>query len=295
MKVGHFIALGLIIAGVYGTAKFCLKKTNKFAVTEIRSNRPFEPSFETRLLTVEEEKEVKEALNQHYTYFGCGGQAFVFFSQNGKYVIKFFKQRHFNPPTYLDHIPFIEKYRKEKYGKRHKRLHLDYGSYKIGFEELKEETGLLYVHLNKTSHLKKILKIKDKLNIEHCIDLDQIDFILQKRADLVFHRIKAQMARNDIEGAQKTIACVLDLIVTRCKKGYTDKDPNIATNCGMLENKAIKVDVGRFTRYSNMANPLYFKPELYHLTKPFRVWLKQQHPSLVPFLDKEVIRIIAHE
>jgi len=295
MKLKTVIVVGLAAFGVFTVAKFCMKKTNKFALTEIKSSRPFDPLFEARSLTSDEMSEVGRALDQSYTYFGCGGQAFVFFSNDGKYVLKFFKQRHFNPPTYLNGIPLIDKYRQRKYGKRRKRLELDYGSYKIGFEELSLETGLLYIHLNKTAHLKKILKIKDKLNIEHAIDLDQTDFILQRKADLVLHRIEAQMAQKDIEGAKKTIAQVIDLIVTRCKKGYDDRDPNIATNCGILENRAIKIDVGRFTRNPNMAKPLYFKPELYHLTRPFRIWIKQQHPELVSFLDEELIRVIAHE
>lgn len=295
MKLKRVFLIGLAIAGAYGIAKFCNQKTSKFALTEIESSRPFDSLFETRSLNPAEQAEVAIALDQPYTYFGCGGQAFVFFSDDGKYVLKFFKQRHFSPPTYLKGIPFIDNYRARKYFKRRKRLELDYGSYKIGFEELPLETGLLYLHLNKTSHLQTKLKVRDKLNIEHTIDLDQTDFILQRKADLVHTRIDQQMAQHDVAGAQETIAQVLSLIVTRCKKGYDDRDPNIATNCGILNGKAIKIDVGRFTRNPNMAKPLYYKPEVYYLSRPFRAWLKGKYPELALFLDEELTRIIVHD
>lgn len=295
MIMSQLALIALSVFGVFALFKFSTQKTNKFGLAEITSSRPFEPLFETRPLTHEEMGEVNLAIDQPYTYFGCGGQSFVFFSNDGKYVLKFFKQRHFNLPTHLNAIPFIGKYREKKYGKRLRKLQLDYGSYKIGFEKLFQETGLIYIHLNKTDHLKKVVRVKDASGTEHAIDLDQTDFILQRRADLVLHRIDSQMRERDIKGAKETIAQVVDLIVTRCKKGYADRDPNIATNCGILGNRAIKIDVGRFVPNAAMEKPLYFKPELYRITRPFRTWLKHHHPELVSALDEELLKVIAHE
>lgn len=295
MKIKFVLIVVTAALSVYGVTKLSSKKDNKFTLTAIQSNRPFDPLFETEPLSPLQQTEVDHALDQSYTYYGCGGQAFVFFSNDGNYVLKFFKQTHFNPPTYLNSIPFMDSYRTRKLVKHRKNLERDYGSYKIGFEKLSEETQLLYIHLNKTSHIKKHLKVKDKLGLQYSIDLDQTDFILQRKADLVHRRIEMQMAKNDIEGAKQTISQILNLIVTRCKKGYEDRDPNIATNCGILGGKAIKIDVGRFAPNPNMAKPLYFKPELYYLTRPFHTWLKQHYPQLVPFLDDAIIHIIAHD
>lgn len=273
-------------------ARFCLNRTDRFMITEITSERPNDPAFDTRPLTPAENDEVSYALSQKYTYLGCGGQAFVFFSEDGKYALKFFKQRHFRQPTYLNYIPFISHYRNLKFAKRHKRIHQEYGSYKLGFEELPQETALVYLHLNKTDHLKKKITLIDRLHIEHQVDLDTTDFILQRRAQLVPDTMNTQMKTHDIEGAKKTIRAIVDLIVYRCKSGYGDKDPNIATNCGIFEGKAIKIDVGRFYRDPRMKLPLFYKPELFHLTRPFRKWLSENHPELVPHLDAEVQKVI---
>ncbi len=271
-----------------------IKISDLIVLREIQSGRPHDALFDTRPLTQVEEREVQRALNQNYTYFGSGGQAYVFFSSDGKYAMKFFKQRHFREPRYLDYIPFIEKYRAKKYDKRRKKIEHEYGSYKISFDELKEETALVYVHLNKTSHLKKSLTFKDRFKLSHTIDLDKTDFILQKRAELVCDKIGQEMASGNREIACQTITSIVELITTFCKKGYHDRDPQISKNCGILEGRAIKIDVGRFLPNCKMKQPLFFKPALYRITRPFRQWLSQNHPELVPHLEKEVLRVIVH-
>lgn len=279
----------------YGAYQLYIKTSNKFILSEIQYDRPYESLYDARPLNLEERQEVDKALSQNYTYFGCGGQAYVFFSADGKYALKFFKQRHFREPTHLNYIPFIKKYRDLKYAKRKKKVQGEYGSYKLGFEQLPEETALVYIHLNKTSHLKKSIIYIDKLKVEHKIDLDKTDFILQRRAELVHDKINRQMASGDLEGAKHTISSIVDLIVIRCKKGYSDKDPNIATNCGIFNNRAIKIDVGRFAIDPRMQQPLFFKAELFHLVRPFRSWLSQKYPTLAEHLDQEVFRVITHE
>jgi hypothetical protein len=279
----------------YGAYKLSVTTANKFILSEIQYDRPNNSAYDARPLTQQEAAEVDKALDQPYTYFGCGGQAYVFFSKDGKYAVKFFKQRHFKEPTHLNYIPFIKRYRDLKYAKRAKKIRVEYGSYKLGFEQLPEETALVYIHLNKTSHLKKNITFVDKFNMKHVIDLDKTDFILQRRADLVHDRINHQMATGDIEGAKKTISSIVHLIVTRCKKGYLDKDPNIATNCGILGDRAIKIDVGRFAIEPLMRKPLFYKPELLHLTHPFNRWLSQKYPELAKHLDHEVLQVILHE
>lgn len=295
MKLKPFVYLLASLAIGYGAYHLSIKTANKFVLSEIQYDRPHDPRFDTRPLTDLESQEIDKALSQNYTYFGCGGQAYVFFSEDGKYALKFFKQRHFREPTHLNYIPFIKRYRDLKFAKRKKKIAVEYGSYKLGFEELPELTALVYVHLNKTSHLHKNITFIDKFKMPHQIDLDKTDFILQRRAQLVHDTIDHHMAAGNLAAAQQTIDAVVDLILTRCKKGYYDKDPNIATNCGILEGKAIKIDVGRLTLDPKMAKPLYYKPELYHLVKPFQRRLAEKYPELAHYLDQKVTDVIIHE
>lgn len=295
MKFKPYIYLLASLAIGYGAYHLSIKTANKFVLSEIQYDRPHDPRFDARPLTDLESQEVDKALSQNYTYFGCGGQAYVFFSEDGNYALKFFKQRHFREPTHLNYIPFIKRYRDLKFAKRKKKIAVEYGSYKLGFEQLPELTALVYVHLNKTSHLHKSITFIDKFKIAHQIDLDKTDFILQRRAQLVHDTIDRQMAAGNTAAAKHTIDAVIDLILTRCKKGYYDKDPNIATNCGILDDKAIKIDVGRLTLDPQMAKPLYYKPELYHLVKPFERRLAEKYPELAKYLDQKVTDVIIHE
>jgi hypothetical protein len=288
------IIFAVVLLVAVAATLYLIQKNDRFLTAEIKSSHPYEPAFEARPLTKDEFAEVGEALSQPYTYWGCGGQAFVFFSQDGKYVLKFFKQRHFREPTYLNYIPFISRYRTLKFAKRKKRIHQEYSSYKLGFDELPHETALVYLHLNKTDCFKRCVTLIDRLKLQHSIDLDTTDFIVQRRAELVPDTIHAHMQVGDVEKARKTISAIVDLIVYRCRSGYGDKDPNIATNCGIFEGRAIKIDVGRFYHDDRMRHPLFYKPELFHLTRPFRKWLMQHHPALVPHLDAEVQKVIFH-
>ncbi|MBS0616464.1 MAG: hypothetical protein JSR58_07940 [Verrucomicrobia bacterium] len=292
MKYRYLLYAVLVWWGATSLTRFCMKQTGQLQLSLIRSTRPYDPLFDTRPLTADEEKEKNEALGQTYTYFGCGGQAYVFFSEDGKYVIKFFKQHHFNPPTHLNYIPGISKYRERKFAKRRLNLEQDYLSYKMGFEELPHETELVYLHLNPTSHIKKELTLIDRLNIVHKIDLDTTDFLIQRRAEAVLPTLKTKLKAGDQEGAKETINQLLSLVMTRCKKGFGDADPNLITNCGIYKDHAIKIDIGRFSRSPHMHEPLFYKPELYRITRPFRKWLVHNAPELVEHLDSSILEVI---
>jgi hypothetical protein len=295
MKYKKTLSAALFLGAFTTLALVYLQKNDNFVAVEIQSNHPYNPNFDTTPLPPEKFDEVNSALSQKYTYFGCGGQAFVFFSEDGNYAIKFFKQRHFREPTYLNYIPFINRYRTTKFAKRKKRIEREYGSYKLGFEKLPLETALVYLHLNKTNCFNKKITLIDRLQVEHHIDLDTTDFILQRKAHLVPDVINNAMRNHNPEEAKKIISEIVSLIVYRCKSGYGDKDPNIATNCGIFEGKAIKIDVGRFYLDPHMTYPLVYKPELFHITRPFRKWLQSHHPELTNHLDTEIQNVIFHD
>jgi hypothetical protein len=258
-------------------AKFAQKQTDTFTIWGCAHNRPYCAEFAT---PYPESAELTEALSQPYSYFGRGGQAYAFFSEDGKYVIKLFKQRLFRPSLLLKLNP-IGPMRNKRIAKRIDKWRRDFFSYKVAYTELQDETGILYTHLNPTHYLKKDLSITDRLGIQHKIDLDKFDFIVQKRAERVYDRIDRLIHTGNIEGAKQAIAGVFKLIDTRAKKGFRDRDPNIRTNCGFVDNRAVKIDVGRFVRCEEMQDPEFRKQELKSITAPFETWIQHTHPSLL--------------
>ena len=279
------------MVGFFVVAQFCNKKTDRFTVQAIRSHRPYNPKWDGRPLTSDEDKEMREALDFKYTYYGRGGQSFIFFSEGEKYVLKFFKQKVFKTPFYLDYLPpLFSRYKEKKRWKKTDKLERDFTSYKYAFNDLQDLTGVLYIHLNPTDHLKKSVVLIDKLGIEHSINLDEYNFVLQRKAFFVYDRINESMAQNRQDLAESAIAQIMQLIVARAERGFHDRDPNVRTNCGFIGEKAIKIDVGRLVPSESMKKRENYGKELVRITRPFKVWLAQNHPALIPFFEQELNR-----
>jgi hypothetical protein len=276
-------------------SNFCVKKTDGLTILGISSDRPFQKRWETRQLTHDEEQELKDALSQKFTYFGCGGQCFVFFSEDQKYVLKFFKQQLYEMPLWMRFFPlpwpFHRYYAKKKF-RREDKLDRDFSSYKIAFEELKDETEVLYVHLNQTQDLKQIITIVDRLGIEHYLHLDDFNFVIQKKAKLIYSTIDQFMSQGNRAECKQIISQTLRLILMRCKKGFSDRDPNIRTNCGFIGKTAIKIDVGKIMRSDEMKMPEIYKKELTRIAEPFKNWIDENHPSLSKHFEEELSKIL---
>jgi hypothetical protein len=277
----------LIALCFWGVSLFCNKKTRGFSIVGISANRPFHKEWQCRPLTLQENREFEKAVGQRYSFLNAGGQCFVFISEDRNYVIKFFSQSLYFP------IPLIfDRYRDKKKAKKADKLARDFASYKNAFEEFSEEGGLVFVHLNASNHLKKIVKIVDKIGIEHKIDLDQVQFVVQRKAELVYDWVRFLMASGQEQKAQKAVEDLLHLIVTRCKKGYRDRDPQIEGNCGFINGKAMKIDVGRFVKDESMKEPEKYKNELLRISLPFIEWLEKTYPSLASHYKEELAKLL---
>lgn len=292
MKWILIIACSLL--AVFGIAKFCEKQTDDFSVAYIHSDLAPSPEWETKL--PESQAELNQALSQTFNYLGFGGQAYAFVSADQNYVIKFFKQRYFRKPqSYLFSIPLpgaFELSRLRKFTKARAKLHRDFNSYKLAYEELREESGLVFVHLNKGNELKKSINIVDKIGISHKIDLDNVEFVLQKKAAPLFPHIQTLMQSGDVSSAKQTVHAIVEVLAGRCKKGIYDEDPRLHNNMGVIGAKAMFIDVGRFVRDPNRTQPETYRADLKHITgKRLKPWLQENYPQLSSYLDEEIEKI----
>lgn len=266
-RLFQLLALSLLC---YAAPKFCLEKTDGFKVTNIHSNLKEQSRWQT-------EKKATEPLSpifsQTFFYLGSGGQAYAFVSEDGKYVVKFFKQHHWGPLA------------KEK---KKKKLFRDFSSYKLAFEELEEETGLVFIHLNKTDHLQSQLKIVDKLNIAHTIDLDKVEFIVQKWATPSYEHLDKLAQEKDLGRAKQAIDSIVSVILSRSQKGIYDEDAKIHRNFGFIENRAIVFDVGRFKKDPRRLDPKTQKEDLKKITSRLKTHLEEVSPQLAVYLEEKL-------
>lgn len=286
---------GILLAMLYGAGRLYFHLTGGFTVSNISSDFAYQPDWEVRQLSVEEEAELKQALNQSYHYLGKGCQSYVFLSQDGQYVIKFFKYQRFRLQPWLAYfppLPAVAQYRQEKIEKKRQKLDGFVKSWKIAFEHLKEETGLLFVHLNKTHTLHHQLTIFDKIGQTHRVDLDQMEFCIQRRADLLCPTLLKFKEQGDVQGAQQLITALLNLIISEYHRGLADNDHALMQNTGVVLGKPVHIDVGQFVKNDQVKDPAHYHQELFTKTYKFKIWLKEAYPELATFLETKLHEIM---
>ena len=268
--------LSLLSLLFYAGEKFASAQTDGFILFHIRSSLAFNKEWETSPLNEKEQQELLIALEKPFSYLGSGGQCYAFASDT--HVIKFFK--HHRRSSFLT---IQEKKRRKKEAK----FLRDFTSYKLSFENLREETGLLFVHLNKTDTLCKKITIIDKIGIAHTLSLDEYEFVVQKRGTLAHIHLDTLMQKGDVECAKRSIDSLLGILKQRCQKGIFDEDAKIHRNVAFIEEKAVLIDVGRFRKDPSRKNPEVYKKDIRMITKRLKAFLVK-YPELDAYLEKKV-------
>ena len=225
----------------------------RFSLSKVSGFLPSHPEWDIPL-TPDKEKTLNQIFKQPFTYLASGVQTFAFVSQDGKYVIKFFKE------------PIRDK--EEKTAKRLKKLLEAQAAYHMAYEEIPSETGLLFIHLTPTYSLQKTVMVIDRLGETHLIDLDSIPFVVQEKAELIFDRLKKLAAKGDAKGLKKSVTAILDLVERRIQKGFTDDDRAVSHNYGFVGDRPIHFDIGRLHKGAR-------DDEYDHVVKRIDTWLLQ--------------------
>ncbi len=270
------------------------KEKAPFSIEEISSSLPHDPQFEVQG-SDPHAPEVQKALTQPYRYLGSGGQCYTFVSQDDQYVIKFFKQKKFAIPAWIDRfpLPFLVQGIKQKYErKRGERRHAVYSASKLAFEHLHEETGLLFVHLNPTTSLQKSIPLTDPKGQPCLVDLDPLPFVLQRKAVLASSMIDTLMQNGEEARAKEAIDKILHLAVSFYQKGYRNRDPNLRSNFGFIGTEPILIDMGRMVVSEEIKTPANYAKELIRIAPRFRKYLAAKHPTLVPYFDQKVANVV---
>lgn len=281
LKVGLLAALG------YFTPKFCAQQTDGFTLLKIQSQLTFDPRWET----TPPKTDLSALLKQKFKYLNSGGQCYAFISEDEKLVIKFFKHHLRRVPWLIDHLPLPAKYaalREKQRQNRSQKLLRDFNSYKLSYEELPDETGLIYVHLNKTHNLGLKLTIVDKLNIQHQLELDGLEFVVQKRAELAMVHFQRLIDEQKTDEAKEAIDSLISIIVSRCQKGIYDEDPKLHRNLGFVGARAILIDVGRLRKDANRMSPDVYAGDVAMITEDLKTWLQKRSPELAVYLEEKV-------
>lgn len=242
---------------------------------------PLEPSKKADLLSV---------LNQNFNYLGKGCQFYAFESEDGKYVIKFLKHKHLRQFTWLKSLPLPTKWRalaEKKITQRKERVDRLFSSCRLAYLEMADLTGLLYIHLDRTPTLSKTLLIKDKVGLRHKINIDEYEYILQKKAISVKEVFaKEALQPEQIQGRLKQL---VRLIEARWERGICDRDRSFVQNVAFSaeEDRAIFVDIGQFFKDPSILKEEEQIKDLKKRLGNLYEWTGRYFPHLIPLVQGE--------
>lgn len=232
---------------------------------------------------------IHEALQQTYSYLGRGHQCYAFGSGDGKYVVKLPRFDRYRLSFFLRAFPFsFLKEHKEKVREdleRRKDFLLE--SFRIAWEDLSEETALIYLHLVETEGLKGPLVIKDSLGRRYKLDPNQTAFLLQEKKPIMMSCFEKFLEEGDRKKAEEILDVFLDLVSIRAQKGIYNKDPSFRKNFGWGDGKGAQIDIGSFYRKPDLPLQEACEKSFLETETHVRNWLVELDKDMVQVFDQK--------
>jgi hypothetical protein len=285
------LILGVVGLAGYGFNRLQNRLTDGFSVEGIRSPLTYDPNWSIAPLDASQQDLIHHILQQKFHYLAKGTQSFVFLSEDGQYILKFFKQRHLRNPWYshlMSHLPVADRYVDKKIQRRESKREKIFSGCKLAYEEMQEDTGVLYVHLNPSTDLTGQLHLIDKLNRSYAVDPNELAFYVQRRGTPLYVAFTQFRDRQDLAGAQEALRRLFAYLVDRSQRGILDRDPAYAQNLGFLGTRAGNLDVGNLTKDPLVKNRVEYKRRIQEHLVDLRGWLIDHYPELVSTYDESL-------
>jgi hypothetical protein len=242
-----------------------------FKIGKLRLELPYRSDWEAN--SILSEWQASDILAKPFRFLGKGAQCYAFSS--GDVVLKIFR--------------FDERHLFSKRSKRagQQKIFRFFEGCLLAASAAKEETGLLYLHLNQTEGKLPVLEAKGPLGQSFRLPLDKVRFALQKKAQPLEAGLMA--ARED--GALKEkIELIVALLESRIGKGIGNSDPSLWRNFGFLEAQAIEFDFGNYVDRPDFSDPKKAQAELMRYIRPLWNWLEKYGPEHLEGLKARIER-----
>lgn len=241
---------------------FTYHKSQGFSISKMQASIPFHAEWE---VVYPQGEHLQELFKQKFHFLSSGYQSYAFISEDERTIIKFFRMKR------LTHSFTDPLFHPQKVQEHRKNLFSIFNAYKLAYDEMREDAGLVYIHLNKTDFINTELSITDLKGDEHLVNLDGVYFIVQEKAELLFEHLGKLLERKDKEKFQKCVNSFLELVNRRLNKGIADEDKGISQNYGFIDDRPIQFDIGRIYKgkeegeYEEILNRLHWWMHLNNL------------------------------
>lgn len=290
------LTAALIALTLFGSVRLYYNLTDDFHLGNITfplENRP-EWNFPANSQDIEE---VKSILDQKFSYIGKGAQSYVFGSEDGNYVIKFFKFKHLKPSFLISLLPPIgplDEIKTHNQNRKKRKLEGVFEGHLIAFRYDKDHSGVKFLHFNPTPGLNLNTHLVDKLGFDRDIDLDSVVFILQKRGDTL-----RTVFDNLFKAGKEAIAAgrakqVLDMYVDEYQRHVWDRDHGISHNIGFIHDQPFHLDVGKLSYTEEHQDPEFYKNDLKHVARKINQWVEENYPAEAVLFQSEVEKHLEH-
>lgn len=286
MKKFSYISLCIVIYsllfwGVERTARYI---TKGFTILNISEPKEHDARWEVTYLSQKEKQRALLALNQHYYLLSAGGQSYAFVSKDQKYILKITKHKRMRLPFWASFLPLkgkLEQFRETKKQKKKALYDATFRSYMIANNELKDFSHILYLHLNKTCNELPTITVIDNIGAKYALQLDNYEFILQRKGTLTYCYIDNLIYQNDIKKAHEAVRKCLQYVAHRLSLSLEDHDVCFGTNFGFIEHQPFQIDIGSLRYNKEYNNYVVFCRKIEECTTDLRNWLASRHPVLL--------------
>lgn len=271
-----------ILVMLYGAMRLYFNATDDFRISNISYNIPHQKEWEVAPLNAEQEQQLQNTLSQQFAYLGKGAQSYAFASDDGKYVIKFFKFKHLRPSWFHEILPavgFLKDFKEKQAARKQRKLYGVFQGYKTAYEMHKKESGLLFIQLNTIDNPARTVIVRDKIGLKRTVVLENIPFILQEKGVTLRVVLKGLLDKNDVAGAERRIGSIFDLYSSEYQKGIYDHDHGVMYNTGFVGERPIHLDVGKLVKEEAMRNPERARSDLLLVAAKMKIWIQQSYPQ----------------
>jgi hypothetical protein len=272
-------AVGIIC--LFAFVRVYYRVTDDFRIGNFTYDLPFHPEWEIAPLSYENQKELDRILSQQFSYIGKGAQSYAFESDDGRYVLKFFKFKHLKPSLLagiLPKLPLIGDYQEKEIARKERKLNGVFKGYKLAYDVNRSEAGLLFIQLNPNHHFKPVV-VRDKLGLAREIDLGSVVYIVQEKGQTLRNVLKHLLSQGDLSTAKQRIGQIFNLYLQEYQKGIYDHDHGVMQNIGFVGERPIHLDVGKLTADDQMRRPEIYRDDLFKVMEKIESWVKQYYPN----------------
>ncbi len=285
----YFLGGIVVLLAITGMTRLYFNLTDDFRVANITYDLPFAAPWKSAVLSADDNVVIDQILNQKFSYIGKGAQCYAFGSEDGNYVLKFFKFKHLRP-SWLAYLLPPGEYKTNYFAIKEKKLKSVFDAYDLAYREDKDNAALIYLHLVPVDGFHKQAIVFDKMGIERKIDLNPTVFLIQRKGVTLRTRLNQLLSEGHVGQAKQSIDQILNMYISEYKKGIYDRDHGVMVNAGFIGNHPFHLDAGKFAKIEKLKDKDLYSEDLALVIWKIEKWIKDAYPEyreeLFPFLEE---------